>query len=103
MLFENLSFDLPRGKRLGIMGPNGCGKTTLLRILLGEEEPTAGVVQRGHLVVPGYLDQHLQLLDPRQAGDPGRLAGRRPGRRPSRRCATCSAASGCRARSSSSR
>src|SRR5947209_15077488 len=36
-LFENLSFALPRGKRLGIMGPNGCGKTTLLRILLGEE------------------------------------------------------------------
>ena len=41
LLFENLSFDLPRGKRLGIMGPNGSGKTTLLRILLGEEEPTS--------------------------------------------------------------
>jgi ATP-binding cassette subfamily F protein 3 len=34
----------------------------LLRILLGEEEPTSGEVQRGHLVFPGYLDQHLQLL-----------------------------------------
>ncbi|MCS6865848.1 MAG: ABC-F family ATP-binding cassette domain-containing protein [Gemmataceae bacterium] len=64
VLFENLSFDLPRGKILGIMGPNGCGKTTLLKILLGEEEPTSGVVQRGHLVFPGYLDQHLALLDP---------------------------------------
>ena len=64
LLFENLSFDVPRGKRLGIMGPNGSGKTTLLRILLGDEEPTSGVVQRGHLVFPGYLDQHLQLLDP---------------------------------------
>src|SRR5262249_39519324 len=63
-LFKDLSFDLPRGKRLGIMGPNGCGKTTLLRILLGEEEPTSGLVQRGHLVFPGYLDQHLALLDP---------------------------------------
>ena len=63
MLFENLSFDMPRGKRLGIMGPNGCGKTTLLRILLGDEEPTSGLVQRGHLVYPGYLDQHLALLD----------------------------------------
>jgi ATP-binding cassette subfamily F protein 3 len=62
-LFENLSFDLPRGKRLGIMGPNGCGKTTLLKILLGEEEPTSGLVQRGHLVFPGYIDQHLHLLD----------------------------------------
>jgi ATP-binding cassette subfamily F protein 3 len=64
VLFENLSFDLPRGKRLGIMGPNGCGKTTLLRILLGEEEPTSGLVQRGHLVFPGYLDQQLAILDP---------------------------------------
>jgi ATP-binding cassette subfamily F protein 3 len=63
VLFENLSFDLPRGKRLGIMGPNGSGKTTLLRILLGDEEPTAGLVQRGHLVFPGYLDQHLKVLD----------------------------------------
>jgi ATP-binding cassette subfamily F protein 3 len=62
LLFENLSFDVKRGQRLGIMGPNGCGKTTLLRILLGDEEPTSGTVQRGHLVFPGYLDQHLKLL-----------------------------------------
>ena len=62
VLFENLNFDVPRGKRLGIMGPNGCGKTTLLKILLGEEEPTSGEIQRGHLVFPGYLDQHLKLL-----------------------------------------
>jgi ATP-binding cassette subfamily F protein 3 len=63
LLFEKLSFDLPRGKRLGIMGPNGSGKTTLLRILLGDEEPTSGISQRGHLVFPGYLDQHLKILD----------------------------------------
>jgi ATP-binding cassette, subfamily F, member 3 len=62
LLFENLSFDLPRGKRLGIMGANGSGKTTLLRILLGDEPPTGGEVRRGHLVFPGYLDQHLKLL-----------------------------------------
>jgi len=63
VLFENLSFDVKRDKRLGIMGPNGCGKTTLLKILLGDEEPTSGEVQRGHLVFPGYLDQHLKMLD----------------------------------------
>jgi ATP-binding cassette, subfamily F, member 3 len=62
-LFEGLNFQLQRGKRLGIMGPNGCGKTTLLRILLGDEEPTEGVVRRGHLIQVGYLDQHLKLLD----------------------------------------
>jgi len=44
------------------MGPNGSGKTTLLKILLGEEEPTAGEVKRGHLVEIGYLDQHLKML-----------------------------------------
>jgi ATP-binding cassette subfamily F protein 3 len=61
-LFSNLSFALPRGRRLGIMGPNGSGKTTLLRILMGEEEPDGGTVQRGHLVEFGYYDQHLKTL-----------------------------------------
>jgi ATP-binding cassette subfamily F protein 3 len=61
-LFHDLSFDLPRGRRMGIMGPNGSGKTTLLRVLLGEEEPDAGKVQRGHLTELGYYDQHLQSL-----------------------------------------
>lgn len=63
LLFENLSFDILRGRRVGILGPNGCGKTTLLRILLGDEPPTSGKVQRGHLVYLGYLDQHLKMLD----------------------------------------
>jgi ATP-binding cassette subfamily F protein 3 len=65
-LFSDLTFGLPRGRRLGIMGPNGSGKTTLLRVLLGDEEPDAGTVQRGHLVDLGYYDQHLKLLPPEQ-------------------------------------
>ncbi|HEV3262705.1 MAG TPA: ABC-F family ATP-binding cassette domain-containing protein, partial [Gemmataceae bacterium] len=61
-LFSGLSFTLPRGRRLGIMGANGSGKTTLLRILMGDEQPDAGRVQRGHLVEFGYYDQHLTTL-----------------------------------------
>jgi ATP-binding cassette, subfamily F, member 3 len=63
-LFEDLSFSLPRGRRLGIMGPNGSGKTTLLRVLLGDEEADRGKVQRGHLVHFGYYDQQLKTLNP---------------------------------------
>ncbi len=62
-LFSDLSFDITRGRRVGIMGPNGCGKTTLLKMLLGDEDPDAGKVQRGQLVHVGYLDQHLKTLD----------------------------------------
>jgi ATP-binding cassette subfamily F protein 3 len=62
-LFRDLSFDLPRGRRLGIMGPNGSGKTTLLRVLLGDEEPDSGTARRGHLTELGYYDQHLTTLD----------------------------------------
>jgi ATP-binding cassette, subfamily F, member 3 len=62
-LFRNLSFQLPRGRRLGIMGPNGSGKTTLLRVLLGDEEADSGTVKRGQLVDIGYYDQHLKTLD----------------------------------------
>ena len=61
-LFRDLNFTLQRGRRLGIMGANGSGKTTLLRVLMGELEPDAGSVHRGHLVEFGYYDQHLSTL-----------------------------------------
>lgn len=62
-LFDDLTFTLKRGQRLGIMGPNGCGKTTLLKILLGQDKPDRGSVTQGHLVEFGYYDQHLKALD----------------------------------------
>jgi ATP-binding cassette subfamily F protein 3 len=61
-LFTDLSFQVKRGGRLGIMGPNGCGKTTLVRLLLGQDKPDSGAVRRGALTEFGYLDQHLKVL-----------------------------------------
>jgi ATP-binding cassette subfamily F protein 3 len=61
-LFSDLSFALPRGKRLGIMGPNGCGKTTLVRLILGQDQADEGTIHPGHRVEFGYLDQHLRIL-----------------------------------------
>jgi len=62
-LFEDLSLDITRGQRWAILGPNGCGKTTLLRCLLGESEPDAGRAVLGQGVAVGYFDQHLSGLD----------------------------------------
>jgi ATPase subunit of ABC transporter with duplicated ATPase domains len=56
-IFEDVSFTLGRGERLLVMGLNGAGKTSLLRILAGISEPDEGEVQKGHGAHPGYYAQ----------------------------------------------
>jgi ATP-binding cassette subfamily F protein 3 len=63
-LFENLTFDILSGQRIGITGPNGTGKSTFLCLALGRLEPSAGSIRMGRNLRVGYLDQHGDVLDP---------------------------------------
>ncbi|MHC4520523.1 MAG: ribosomal protection-like ABC-F family protein, partial [Planctomycetota bacterium] len=63
-LFQDLTFDILHGERLGITGPNGTGKSTLLKLALGKLEPSAGTLRMGGSLRVGYLDQHGDVLDP---------------------------------------
>jgi ATP-binding cassette subfamily F protein uup len=62
-IVSGFDLELHSGDRLGIIGPNGCGKTTLLRLLLGELEPQSGVVHLGTKLEPIYFDQLRNQLD----------------------------------------
>ena len=62
-LFKELSFDIKRGERWAILGPNGCGKTTLLKCLLQQLQPDTGRAIQGQGLNIGYFDQQLHVLD----------------------------------------
>jgi ATPase components of ABC transporters with duplicated ATPase domains len=63
-LFSDVSFDVLAGEKIGLVGRNGHGKTTLFRIIAGEEEAEKGKVFRPNNYTIGYLDQHLEFTKP---------------------------------------
>ena len=63
LLFDNVSFTVPKGAIVGIIGANGMGKSTLFRLLMGHEQPDGGTVTVGETVQLGYVDQSRDDLD----------------------------------------
>src|SRR5690606_5290184 len=64
LLMENLTFDLPRNGIVGVIGPNGVGKTTLFRMITGAEKPDSGSITIGETVKISYADQARGGIDP---------------------------------------
>jgi ATP-binding cassette ChvD family protein len=64
VLIDGLSFDMPRGGIVGIIGPNGVGKTTLFKTIVGLEQPDGGEVRVGETVKISYVDQNRTGIDP---------------------------------------
>jgi ATP-binding cassette ChvD family protein len=63
-LIEDLSFSLPQGAIVGVLGPNGVGKTTLFKMIIGEEQPDSGSIVVGETVRISYVDQLRSGIDP---------------------------------------
>lgn len=64
VILKNFSTTIMRGDKIGIVGPNGCGKTTLIHLLLKKLEPTSGTIKLGTHLKIAYFDQMRTLLDP---------------------------------------
>lgn len=64
VLIDDLSFDLPRGGIVGVIGPNGVGKTTLFKAIVGEETLDSGTLELGESVTISYVDQNRSGIDP---------------------------------------
>src|SRR3984885_13977113 len=63
-IMADFSSRIQRLDRIGIIGPNGCGKTTLIKLLVGELEPDSGEIRRGTSLAVAYFDQQREQLDP---------------------------------------
>ena len=64
VLIEKLSFSLPPNGIVGVIGPNGVGKTTLFKMIIGDEQPDAGSIKVGETVQIAYVDQSRDRIDP---------------------------------------
>jgi ATP-binding cassette subfamily F protein uup len=62
-IVTDLSSNIMRGDKIGVIGPNGCGKSTLIKLLLGELKPRTGMVEHGTKLEVAYFDQHRATLD----------------------------------------
>ncbi len=62
-IITDFSVRIMRQDRIGIIGPNGCGKSTLIKLLVGDLEPTSGTIKRGTNLQPAYFDQQREQLD----------------------------------------
>ncbi|CCG02255.1 energy-dependent translational throttle protein EttA [Blastococcus saxobsidens] len=66
VLIDDLSFTLPRNGIVGVVGPNGVGKTTLFKMLVGEEKPDDGEIKVGETVKLSYVEQNRSGIDPKK-------------------------------------